>query len=262
MGMTRERVAAFGAAGRLKGIVTEPASGEVRRLLILPNAGFVPKYGPHRVYVQLARRLAAHGYAVLRFDLGGLGESLPTATGLLRARTLTDLAAAADFLGRAYGAIELASGGICSAAEDSLRFAEVDPRVRRLYLVDPFAYRTAGWGWRHARHRLWRRSLRTLRLWRPGAHGSDGIIDYRYMERGEAERILGRLCERAARVHFIYTGGRREVFNHASQLWRMFPGLPLRRIATVDHLPQIEHTQFVQRERDLLIDASVRRLIA
>ena len=33
--------------------------------------------GPHRLYVPLARDWAARGHHVLRYDLGGIGDSAP-----------------------------------------------------------------------------------------------------------------------------------------------------------------------------------------
>jgi dienelactone hydrolase len=260
MTATREEAIELGQGGRLKGILTLPVSGEIARAMVLVNAGFVPKYGPYRIYVQIARRVAARGCAVLRLDLGGLGDSVPSSAGVLRQRTLTDLAAATDAIASRFPRAELAFGGICSGAEDSFRHAEVDPRVSRLLLVDPFAYRTPGWGWRHLRHRLWRRTLRALGVWDPPARTGDSIIDYQYMDRDESSRILARLMARGAKVHFIYTAGRREVFNHPAQLRKMFPRLDISTGTTVDHLPEIEHTQFLQRERDALIEAFERRL--
>jgi hypothetical protein len=255
-----ERAVSFGRSGRLKGILTLPAGATPSRVLALVNAGFVPKYGPYRIYTQVARRLASRGLAVLRFDLGGLGDSVPSAAGVLRERTLTDLRAAADLLTDEFPGAELTFGGICSAAEDSLRFAETDTRVSRLILIDPFAYRTRGFAWRHQRHRLWRRTLRSLGLWWPGPRIASSIIDYRYMERAESGRILATLIARGARLHFVYTGGRRETFNHPAQLGRMFPHLDLGVVATLDYLPDLDHTQFLQGERDILIATCERRL--
>jgi hypothetical protein len=258
----RERAVSFGSAGRLKGILTLPSDSDPVRVLALVNAGFVPKYGPFRVYTQIARRLASQGVGVLRFDLGGLGDSVPSAVGLLSERTLTDLGAAADLLASEFRATDVVFGGICSAAEDSLRFAEVDARVARVILVDPFAYRTAGFGWRHTRHRLWRRALRSVGAWRPGPRFAESVIDYRYMEREESSRILAKLIARRTLLHFIYTGGRRETFNHPGQLAKMFPALDLRGAVTLDHLPDLDHTQYLRAEREVLVDTFVNRLAA
>jgi len=45
--------------------------------IILFNTGTEYHIGPHRLYVRLAREWAARGHLVLRFDLGGIGDSEP-----------------------------------------------------------------------------------------------------------------------------------------------------------------------------------------
>jgi len=75
--MTEEAVL-FGARQSLAGIVTEPAirrGARVTKAVILLNAGIVHRVGPGRIYVKIARALAAMGFVVLRFDFSGLGDS-------------------------------------------------------------------------------------------------------------------------------------------------------------------------------------------
>ena len=48
-----------------------------RPAIILLNTGVEHHVGPHRLYVPLAREWAARGHLVLRFDLGGIGDSVP-----------------------------------------------------------------------------------------------------------------------------------------------------------------------------------------
>lgn len=257
----RESAVRFGRDAHLQGILTQPAQGDARRVLVLVNAGFVPKLGPHRVYAQLARALATEGVATLRFDLSGLGDSLPDGSVALRERTREEIGAALDTAEARCPAAELMLGGVCSGAEDALRYATDDPRVRRLVLVDPFAYRTAGWEWRHLAHRLLRRTLRALGVWSPtSTTARASLVSYRYMERNESDWILRTLVDRGDRMHFIYTAGLRESFNHPAQLWKMFPELPLARVATVDFVSHLEHTQLLQEDRDTLIRLVSRRL--
>lgn len=64
----------FGEHGGLVGILTRP-DGEARAGLIFPNAGLVPKLGPGRLFVDIARELAKVGVASLRFDHSGIGDS-------------------------------------------------------------------------------------------------------------------------------------------------------------------------------------------
>jgi len=258
----------FGPRRRLAGIVTEPES--VRRVAFaLVSAGLVPKHGPYRLYAELARRVAENGFRTLRFDLGGIGESLPCDKSLpLRARTAQELAAAIDHLCAEHEIEGVVLGGLCSGAEDAFRCAEHDRRVVGVVMIDPFAYRTRGWAWRHFVHRVARRSLRALGRYEPlqrggsatGRPGAPRLVDYKYMEQREAERILGALLDRKARAHFLYTAGQRERFNHERQLGAMFPGLDLGDRVTLDYLPHIDHTQLLRSDRQVVIEAVARRL--
>ncbi len=72
-----ERAAHFGPNGRLFGILAEPMRQESDALaIILFTTGSEYHIGPNRLHVQLARRWAADGHVVLRYDLGGIGDSL------------------------------------------------------------------------------------------------------------------------------------------------------------------------------------------
>lgn len=256
-----ETAVQFGARRQLAGILTEPRGDTARAYLVLVSAGLVPKSGPHRLYTQLARRLAAHGIGTLRFDLGGIGDSVPSYVGPLRDRTNGDLQAATDFITARNPTASLAIGGLCSGAEDALRFAAADQRIRAVVMIDPFAFRTRGWFWRHQLRRLWRRSLRALGLWAPLSQpGHAAVVDYGYMPHAEAERALRALQDRRGFVHFLYTGGRLEQINHPRQLPKMFPALAIEEIASIDHFPTTEHTQILQEDRDALVEAIASRL--
>jgi alpha-beta hydrolase superfamily lysophospholipase len=255
----------FGEYHRLAGILTEPAAPEPRAACVLINAGLVPKFGPYRLYVELARRLARDGIATLRFDLGGIGDSRQELSNQpLRERTQLEIRAAVLEIRRRYPNLrDLALGGLCSGAEDAFRYAESDPGVTGVLLLDPFSYRTAGWQWRNFAYRAARRALRAFGIYEPvppshapaAAEASRKVVSYRYMEHAESSRILKALIARRARVHFIYTGGQQASFNHASQLARMFEGIPFAGRVTVDHFPHMDHTQLLEADRKQVVNA-------
>jgi dienelactone hydrolase len=73
----RERAIHFGPGGRLFGILTEPArQNPDAPAVILFTTGSEYHIGPNRLHVPMARRWAADGHVVLRYDLGGIGDSL------------------------------------------------------------------------------------------------------------------------------------------------------------------------------------------
>jgi len=267
-----ERCCEFGEGGHLAGIVTEPAHAPANRgVMVLVSAGLVPKFGPFRLYAELARRLSVDGFVTLRFDLGGIGDSSRAHSGLpLKKRTEMEIRAALDWVAERYGARNLMLGGLCSGAEDSFRVAELDTRVSSVVMIDPFAYRTAGFLPRHLLHRVVRRTRRAVGHYRPHppprvvadrADGAKPLVQYEYMAREESSRILGTLIGRRARVHFVYTGGAHDSFNHEGQLRAMFPEIPFGDLVTVDYLPEMDHTQMLAEDRERLVEAIARRLV-
>src|SRR5262249_47315353 len=73
----RETPLLFGEEQRLFGVLTDPpgpiATG--KPVVCFLNVGSNSHVGPHRMNVDLARDLAAQGYATFRFDVSGLGDS-------------------------------------------------------------------------------------------------------------------------------------------------------------------------------------------
>lgn len=257
----------FGPQHQLAGIITEPAAARPRSALLLISAGLVPKYGPYRLYAQLARRLTTLGVATLRFDLGDIGDSRPAHAGhTLEERTRLEIGAAMQHLAERYGSTPVVVGGLCSGAEDAFRYAETDPRVKGVILIDPFSYATRGWWWRHRLYRLARGAVLALGLFKRSGNAQAPTdvsrLNYKHMDQGRARRILGTLVARGTQIHFIYTGGARPNFNHAGQVAAMFPGIDFRGLVSVDDFPQLEHMQPLQGERDQVVEAIRRRLCA
>jgi hypothetical protein len=264
----KETCTQFGPGGRLAGIFTEPAGHAVGSGCILVSAGLLPKAGPYRLYTELARRLAEDGVITLRFDLDGIGDSAPAASGRpLRERTELELGFALEHVKDCFTLDELTLGGLCSGAEDSLRGAAASRDVTGVVMIDPFAYRVPGWYSRHALHRAARRTLRALGIYEPLAPAARSdvppaprAVEYRYMERDESARILGELLARDTRVHFFYTAGVREAFNHPQQLRAAFPELDFRDRVTLDYFPHMDHTQLLADDRRELVEAVARRI--
>ncbi len=259
----RERSCRFGEHGRLVGIVTEPAKSP-RAAAVMVTAGLTPKFGPFRLYAQLARRLAGDGLLVLRFDLGGIGDSVPAHGALpLKKRTEEEIRAAVDHLSERGAPGGLVLGGLCSGAEDAFRYAAIDPRVTGLFLIDPFAFPTFGWIWRDYLIRGVRRGLALagfLPTYRAGDGGRSTLIHYEYMRYDECSRIMRALVARKVGIHFLYTGGMRESFNHKRQFKAMFRDVDFQNPPTVAYFPQLRHTQVLEADRQLVIDSIARRL--
>jgi len=259
--MIRESSCQFGEGSSLAGIITEPPQWPVRSAWILISAGLMPKAGPFGLYSQLARKIAQGGAPVLRFDLGGIGDSRVAYPQFsLGRRTELEIRAAVDFMAQRFSVDSLTLCGLCSGAEDSLRYAINDSRISKVVMIDTFAYRTAGWKRRQRLKTVARHAFRTV-----GLHSSvpvaseSSFINYKYMDYLESSRSLSTLLERKVDLHFIYTGGMSEVFNHKGQFKRMFPTLDLRRGVAIDHFPEMGHTQLLEEDRQRLVNAIARR---
>lgn len=251
-----ERVHRFGDG--LVGVATLPLGRAPRATaLVLLNAGLVHRMGPFRVYVQLARRLAAQGYVVLRFDQSGLGDS-PLSSQPADNRKRDELRAAMDLLERETGVRRFVLGGICSGADDSFNLAPAEPRVAGLVLLDGVGYRTRGHRLRHYLPRLLN-PLRVARaLWRrlrprtqaPRAVGNDDLRDFPTRE--EAIRRLQALDDRGAQVLLLYTGGVASYHNHRRQAFENFGAVMRSPNMATEYWPGCDHTFYVRRHRGKL----------
>ncbi len=262
----REQATQFGPGNQLAGVLSHPAGEERRRAAcVLVTAGVTPKFGPFRLYTLLARALAAAGYPTLRFDIDGVGESPPQSLHLsLRDRTALEVSASVSHACAAFGAEEVILGGLCSGATDTLRHALLDQRIRGVVLMDPFSYETRGSRWRYNGLRAVGRVLKAAGIWEPIKSSPAGVterlIDYQYMEHHESSDVLSTLLQRGTQVHFVYTGAMRERMNHRSQVQRMFPGIDFQGRVTVTHFPRMEHTQYLEEDREALVNAIVMQV--
>lgn len=138
----------FGNTTCLAGVLSLPAAGvdpDAVAVVIL-NAGILHHVGPNRMNVRVARQLAAGGYASLRFDLAGIGDSPPRTDGRDLADGVTaDIRAAIDHLADAVGASRFVVFGLCAGADNALGAAAEDRRVVGAVMIDSHVPRTPGW---------------------------------------------------------------------------------------------------------------------
>ncbi len=124
-----------------------------------------PQYrvGSHRQFVLMARRIAAAGYPVLRFDYRGMGDSGGGS------RTFEaigeDIASAINHfkarLPRLEAGVLL---GLCDAASAIMMYCDRDPWVAGLVLLNPWARTTQGEARSYLRHYYLQRLL-TRAFW-------------------------------------------------------------------------------------------------
>ena len=162
----RERALNFDCLGQhLVGIISLPdAPREIGMLVIVGG----PQYraGSHRQFVLLARRAAAEGYAVLRFDCRGMGDS----SGEQRSfeDISADIGAALHALLQAAPAVrQVVLWGLCDGASAALLYlgdSGQDPRVCGLCLLNPWLRSEATLARTHVRH-YYAQRLREPEFW-------------------------------------------------------------------------------------------------
>jgi pimeloyl-ACP methyl ester carboxylesterase len=236
-----ERIIQFGPAAGLLGVLTEPDTSvpEVPAVLLL-NAGVLHHVGPFNWYVALARRLAALGFPVLRFDLAGIGDSPIRADGLTEVeRALADVGAAMDHLSHRDTARRFVLMGLCSGAMFAHHAAVRNARVGGVAFLDGYGYRTWGYRLRYVWPRLWRRACWANLLRRMGSRVMPGVQMPRHPRapqddgyfldfppRAQVRAELNGLLARGAHLLFLYSGGlATQYFNDARQFREMYGNL-------------------------------------
>ena len=134
----------------LVGVFALPERSAPRGVLIVVGG---PQYraGSHRQFTRLARYLAQRGIVSLRFDYRGMGDSSGAARTFEHAAE--DIRAAVDRLvERLPAPREVVIWGLCDAASAALMYAQADPRVSGLILVNPWVRTEAGLARAQLRH--------------------------------------------------------------------------------------------------------------
>ncbi|MET3135917.1 alpha-beta hydrolase superfamily lysophospholipase [Undibacterium sp. GrIS 1.2] len=127
------------------GINTDKAKNDTARpAIILTNVGANHRVGNHRLYVTMARTLAAQGFTVLRYDKRGIGYSQPTPeeqeNDVHGLQGVEDIGSAMQFMQQAYRQPSFVLAGLCSGAYLSYLAAVHDPRVTGLVLMNQLTF--------------------------------------------------------------------------------------------------------------------------
>jgi exosortase A-associated hydrolase 1 len=136
-----ESVLQFGTPGsELIGVLSRPV--EPQRLqeigVVVVVGGPQTRVGSHRQFVLLARAMAAAGYACLRFDYAGMGDSPGPRPDFERAGP--DIRRACDAMVAAVPACKrVALWGLCDGASAALLYAAGDERIATVIAANPWA---------------------------------------------------------------------------------------------------------------------------
>jgi len=263
----------FAVGGRLTGILTEPEPGRARKdapAVLTSNVGVNHHVGPYRFFVDLARRLAERGFASLRFDLSGLGNSAvrKDALGELE-RALDDHEEAMRFLTTHHGHPRFVPIGFCSGVDAVHRLAVRDPRVAGVCFIEGYTFRTPGFyarvPLRYLDHRRWLRlasrkiprvlrdlpALRDVGRFATAFAGQDQVFVRDYPAPEQLRRDYEAMTARGACQLHVYVGD--NDYNHEGQFLELTGLESLGPTREVLYLPEADHTFFRVADRDRVI---------
>ena len=121
----------------LVGIVNWPDQPPLRGVIFVVADGPQYRVGAQRQFVVLARAMQAQGYAALRFDYRGMGDSEGVHRGFMHVDS--DIRAAVDaLLTRAPSIKELVLWGECDSSAAVLFYANKDSRITGISIANPW----------------------------------------------------------------------------------------------------------------------------
>lgn len=273
-------------------IVSEPVSpARGMATLILSNTGGVHHIGGHRLYVQLARHLAARGHRVLRLDLSGLGDSAPRegepADVVYGRRAVDDLALALRQATTRWpdGVPQLM--GLCAGAYHALRLAVNQPGAAQCLVVNPLVYHwhedmTLDGVEGHVQAAYYRGKWRRWKSWRRLLSGRSDWSALRTVVEHHAQRLLAKLgsggkddpapaddlvrdlrvaADHETRMRFLFSPGEPGWPALQAQAGQVLEPLMQSGALSVDHLTGADHTMSTAAARDALL-AWAERVVA
>jgi alpha-beta hydrolase superfamily lysophospholipase len=175
--LVEEQACRFGEDQHLFGILSRTSASTDPPIVVMLNAGAIHHVGPNRLYVNLARRLAAKGIPSLRMDLEGLGDSIRRSDGRENhpypPHAVADTRAAIEHLRERFGYRRFVLLGLCSGAHTAFHAAlQLDEEpIEELMLINPwYFYWVEGMSLDTSRHfedvAAYRKSMRDPERWK------------------------------------------------------------------------------------------------
>jgi Serine aminopeptidase, S33 len=277
-----EQTIIFGPENHLVGTVTLPdrsRSGHATTMALLTNAGVIPRIGPHRLNVRLARRFAEMGIATLRFDMSGLGDSRRSSSRRSTGeQCIADTRSAMDLAQSQFGRNAFFMVGFCSGGDVANVVAFEDERLRAVALWDSYVYLTPKSKWLGLLHRLKRQTPASIvrksveRLGKVVSTPKDDgtpvapapvptIFGRSKMpDRDDFGRRIRTLVDRGVEVFFLYSGGEPDSYNYEGQFRDMFSSYGFVDRVEYDYRERSDHTFIQPHSQQALVERIERWL--
>ena len=260
----RENVFAVGPSKSLVAAVAEPAGGTgttTLPVIVILNTGIIHRVGHQRMFVRLARELAARGYLVVRFDFGGIGDSERRADNLPALEgCMDDIRVVLDWLETSRGYRRFILLGLCSGADHAIIYAGSDSRVVGAGLLDPMIPPTRRFYLHYILNRLARpRSWLSFitgngqlfaairrRLWKDG----EGRVA---AERALLKDVYSRAIENQVQLLSVLTGASdTRQSSYREQIFDAFPELELGPMIRAEFFEESDHLFLFELDRKRL----------
>lgn len=269
--LMNEEAIQFGPGGRLLGILTtsnaQPGASNESIVFVFLNAGLLHRPGSYRLHVRLARALAEHGFHSLRVDLGGFGDSLAEPDLEYEQSVVADFSEILQFLESEFGSLNVILFGLCGGADNAVRLAVTDSRVKGMILLDPVCEQDDGFP---ARARALRRKTVFRKAQDPSRYapwlkrrlsGENSnqdpmdVLSVRAMPSAEQTRAaFSAIRERNGHVLSIFTSYAMSYYNEAGQLGRVLDLPDYDAFCEEKFRPHVLHTYPFEPDRQRLID--------
>ncbi|SER12393.1 exosortase A system-associated hydrolase 1 [Nitrosomonas sp. Nm51] len=269
----------------LVGVISKPENSSRIGVVIVVAGGPQYRVGAHRQFVTLARLLASHAIASIRFDHRGTGDSTGNLRGFVDMNA--DIQSAADtLLSRVPEVEKIVLWGECESATASAFYSYLDPRIQGIFMVNPWIRTEAGLAKTMIRHYYWRRLLEksfwtkvmsgnfslTASLkscmkmikstWARSGGKADSVFNDTLDTLPLPER-LAQSCQRFSGEMFILTSGwdyiARE-FNDYVKSSKIWQELTVSGCVTLKDIPEADHTFSRPEWRKQLFDYTINWL--
>jgi dienelactone hydrolase len=268
MNTYKEEAIQFGRGSTLLGVVTRPSGHTSNSLACLMfNFGVTHRVGPRRIQVKMARRLAEEGFATLRFDLSGLGDSQSAEASSLsfEEQATHDLRAAIDEVEKRLGIRQVVIFGLCSGAAHGLRIALDDPRTVGLLSFDGYAFTSQAANVERRVRRFLRFPKAQISHWIDRLLGRDRP-DGDLLKTGVRAKIMTpavfagemeTLIERGVSIYLIYSGSLQQRDRNHDQMYPL-RGAPFLQKVRYEFMPKVDHSFTEIAGQQMFMDAACR----
>lgn len=258
--MLKEHVCVFGSSAQLVGILTDATSHLSSKgfpIVLLLNAGLRHRVGPHRLHVDLARKLSTLGLSVFRFDLSGIGDSNRHKDSRSREeQILSDIQEAMDFLSARKGIHNFVVMGLCTGADNAHKISVRDERISGAVFLDGYCYPTAGfylrrYGPKVLNPMVWLRLIKSM-FHAPDVHDKrEENYFWTLPPKQKTETELKLLVDRGVNLLYVFSDG--FISSYKDQFATCFKSVDFRNQIQVEFLKKSTHTYPLIADRNKLI---------